>query len=109
MLDTIQIPYLFVGYRGNRLRFSRVYAVFHQLSRQIGLRGPDQRTGPRLHDFRHRYAVETLLRWHRAGEDIDSRLPDLSTALCHTNLPDTYCYLTPSPQSIHRSTLPLPP
>ena len=25
---------------------------------------------PRLHDFRHRFAVQTLLHWHRNGEDV---------------------------------------
>ena len=29
--------------------------------------------GPCLHDFRHRFAVETLLRWYRSGEDVTRR------------------------------------
>jgi len=35
------------------------------LSRRIGLRGETDRHGPRLHDFRHRFALEVLLRWYR--------------------------------------------
>ena len=32
----------------------------YQAAVQIGLRGPEDHKGPRLHDFRHRFAVETL-------------------------------------------------
>jgi integrase len=58
---------------------STVRRTFYNLSRQIGLRGPVDHTGPRLHDFRHRFALMTLIRWYRAGEDIERRLPMLST------------------------------
>src|SRR5262249_56522086 len=36
-----------------------------RLSREIGLRRPGDRTGPRVHDFRHRFAIQTLLDWYR--------------------------------------------
>ena len=54
-------------------------ARFTTLSRQIGLRGPSDSHGPRLHDFRHRFAVETLVQWYRSGQDVERRLPILST------------------------------
>ena len=56
-------------------------ARFTLLSRQIGLRGPSDSHGPRLHDFRHRFAVETLVQWYRSGQDVERRLPVLSTYL----------------------------
>ncbi|HWS03935.1 MAG TPA: tyrosine-type recombinase/integrase [Gammaproteobacteria bacterium] len=52
----------FVSEQGTRLTSCTVRATFVQLSRQIGLRGPTDSHGPRLHDFRHRFAVQTLLR-----------------------------------------------
>jgi len=48
--------------------------------------------------LRHRFAVQTLLRWYRAGEDIDRRLPVLSTYLGHVHVSDTYWYLSSWPE-----------
>ena len=75
-----------------------VHRTFYLLSRQIGLRAADASRGPRLHDFRHRFAVHTLLRWYRNGEDPKRRLPILSTYLGHAHVTDTYWYLTGTPE-----------
>jgi integrase/recombinase XerD len=45
--------YLFVSSWGKRLDPAQIYRAFHALSRQIGLRGPADSRGPRLHDLRH--------------------------------------------------------
>lgn len=84
----------FVNSRGNRFAVTEIDRVFLDISRQIGLRAPGVRHGPRLHDFRHRFAVETLLRWYRCGEDIERLLPALSTYLGHTHITGTYWYLS---------------
>ena len=47
---------------------------------------------------RHRFAVETLLRWYRNGEDPKRRLPVLSAYLGHAHVTDTYWYLTGTPE-----------
>ena len=65
--------HFFVTKFGTRLRDAYVYRVFWALSRQIGIRSPGTNRGPRLHDFRHRFAIETLLHWYRAGEDVERR------------------------------------
>jgi integrase len=70
--------------------------LFRELSRQIGLRAPGATSGPRLHDFRHRFAIETLLHWYRNGEDPQRLLPRLSTYLGHVCISGTYWYLTAS-------------
>jgi hypothetical protein len=75
-----------------------VYRTFHVLSRQIGLRGPTASRGPRLHDFRHRFAVRTLLNWYHCGLEIEQLLPTLSTYLGHVHVSDTYWYLTAFPE-----------
>jgi integrase len=72
--------------------------TFVKLSRQIGLRGLSDRFGPRLHDFRHRFAVTTLLQWYRSGLDVEQRLPSLSTYLGHAHVTDTYWYLWAVPE-----------
>jgi integrase/recombinase XerD len=88
----------FVNKNGNRLDKGEVHRVFYTLSRQIGLRAVNASRGPRLHDFRHRFAVQTLLRWYRNGEDPKRRLPILSTYLGHAHVTDTYWYLTGTPE-----------
>lgn len=85
---------------GARLVKNTAEDIFVRLSRQVGLRGPEGRHGhgPRLHDFRHRWAVDTLLRWYRAGVDVERHLPELSTYLGHAHVSDTYWYLTAVPE-----------
>ena len=89
-----------VNKNGNRLDKGEVHRAFYILSRPIGLRGADASRSPRLHDFRHRFAVQTLLRWYRNGEDPERRLPILSTYLGHAHVTDTYWYLTGTPEPL---------
>jgi len=93
-----ELPYFFVSRRGNGLEGSGVRNVFRALSRRIGLRSPDASHGPRLHDFRHRFAVRTLVNWYRSGEDIEQHLPALSTFLGHACPTNTYWYFTTCPE-----------
>ena len=51
-----------------------------------------------MHDVRHSYAVNTLLRWHREGRDVAALLPHLSTDLGHREPRYTYHYLTATPE-----------
>lgn len=90
--------YLFVSSWGNRLDGGGVHRTFYALSREIGLRGPSDSHGPRLHDMRHRFATKTLVAWYRAGEDPERRLPLLSAYLGHVHVADTQWYLTGSPE-----------
>jgi integrase/recombinase XerD len=90
-----------VGERGNRLVVNTVEQIFVQLSHQVGLRGPTDRTGPRLHDIRHRFAVNTMLQWYRSGVDVERHLPQLSTYLGHAHVTDTYWYLSAVPELMH--------
>jgi len=53
---------------------------------------------PRIHDLRHTFAVRTLLQWYRAGDDVEARLPILSTYLGHRDPRSTYWYLSAAPE-----------
>jgi integrase/recombinase XerD len=90
--------YLFLSSWGNRLDGGEIHRTFYALSRQIGLRGPSDSHGPRLHDMRHRFATNTLVRWYRSGEDPERRLPLLSAYLGHVHVADTQWYLEGSPE-----------
>lgn len=97
-LGSRRSTYFFVAERGGRLLHQYVHRVFWQLSRQIGLRRSGDHTGPRVHDFRHRFAIQTLINCHRAGEDVERQLPVLTTYLGHTCVRDTYWYLSTCPE-----------
>ena len=97
-LDGRPASYLFISKRGNRLDGGEVHRTFYTLSRHIGLRGPTASHGPRLHDFRHRFATQTLLNWYRSDQDPERRLPILSTYLGHVHIADTYWYLSACPE-----------
>lgn len=90
--------YLFVSSWGNRLDSGDVHRTFYALSRQIGLRGVADSHGPRLHDMRHRFATNTLVRWYRSSQDPERRLPILSAYLGHVHVADTQWYLSASPE-----------
>jgi integrase len=97
-------PCFLLNDHGRRLQISAVHRTFYDLSRQIGLRGPADHTGPRLHDFRHRFAVNTLIQWYRDNADIERRMPVLSTFLGHAHAADTYWYLSVHPELMGLAT-----
>jgi len=57
-----------------------------------------------MRHFRHRFALNTLIQWYRAGEDIERRLPVLSTFLGHAHVGDTYWYLSIHPELMGLAT-----
>jgi len=48
---------------------------------------------PRTHDFRHGFAVTALLRWYRAGVDVQVKLPLLAAYMGHVSIVSTAYYL----------------
>jgi integrase len=48
---------------------------------------------PRLHDFRHTFAVTRLVTWYRDGKNVQRLLPHLATYLGHARLQETTRYL----------------
>jgi integrase len=91
-------PAFFIGARGRRMARGEVNQTFTKLIREVGLEGRGARARPRPHDLRHALAVRTLLDWTRAGEDIDRRMPLLSTYLGHVDPASTYWYLEAVPE-----------
>jgi len=48
---------------------------------------------PRIHDFRHSFAVKVLLRWYREGAEVEAKLPLLATYMGHASILSTHYYL----------------
>ena len=91
-------PYVFVSEHGKQMDQARLHRTFYTLSRSVGLRGANASHGPRLHDFRHRFAVRVLTTWYQSGQDPARLLPVLSTYLGHVRVEDTYWYLSTWPE-----------
>ena len=87
----------FVSTAGTRLIYACVGQVFRRLRDRAGI-GAGADRPPRIHDLRHTFAVRTLLGWYQAGEDVEARLPVLSTYLGHRDPRSTYWYLSAAPE-----------
>lgn len=93
---------LLVNVRGRRLLDSNVRRAFRRCVRACGI-GRDAADAPRLHDLRHTYACNCLMRWRRQGLDVNAMLPILSTALGHVSIHDTQSYLHIIPADLHEA------
>jgi integrase/recombinase XerD len=91
-------PAFFISARGRRMARGELNRTFTKLIREVGLDGRGARARPRPHDLRHAFAVRTLLDWYEADEDVDRRMPLLSTYLGHVDPASTYWYLEAVPE-----------
>lgn len=73
-------------------------ASIRALLRRTGLKPARGRTGPRVHDLRHTFAVHRLTEWYTHGTDIHASLPWLSAYMGHDNLLGTELYLNATPE-----------
>lgn len=89
---------LLVGSDGQRIAPTTVQGAFLRLVATCELTPQPGTRPPRLHDFRHTLAVDTLVDALRRGLDVDARLAVLSTFLGHADAFSTYWYLTASPE-----------
>jgi integrase len=89
---------VFVSCWGARLSHKSVHRSFEQVRQVSGVTRSASGRRPRLHDFRHTFAVNTLLGWYRGGENVAAKLPLLSTYLGHVDPAATYWYLSAVPE-----------
>ncbi|WP_167739631.1 tyrosine-type recombinase/integrase [Streptomyces subrutilus] len=90
-------PAFFISLTAKRLIYACVHPVFRALVDTAGV-GLDAPHRPRLHELRHTFAVRTLLHWYRTEDNIQARIPSLSTYLGHREPACTYWYLSAAPE-----------
>lgn len=90
-------PAFFLSGRGTAVACCDFESRFRRLLARTGV-GAGAPARPRVHDLRHSFAVSTLARWYRAGEDVAALLPRLSTYLGHLTPGYTYRYLSATPE-----------
>jgi integrase/recombinase XerD len=86
----------FLSSAGTTIHANGLRLAFREITTRIGVR--TQEVHPRIHDLRHRFAVQTLIDWQRSGIKIDEHIATLSTYLGHVSPADTYWYLSASPE-----------
>jgi integrase/recombinase XerD len=89
---------LLVSATGARLCQATVQPAFRGLLRQAGIGQDSSRPRAAIHGLRHTFAVKTLIGWYRDGQDVQARMPSLSTWLGHVAPAATYWYLTGTPE-----------
>ena len=82
--------------RGGHLAYLTMMCAFTRLRERIGLNKASGRN-PCLHDLRHTFACNHLLRAYRENRNIDNAVHELSIYLGHATLADTYWYLSGVP------------
>jgi len=85
---------LFSSSSGRPISPETISHTFHSLVLRLNLTILPGASSPRLHDLRHSFAVGTLLRWDRSGNDPQTGLLRLSTFLGHVDPASTAVYLT---------------
>ena len=93
-----KVPAAFVSNTGTRLSYPNVQWTFQRLLRRAGITRRSASCRPRIHDLRHRFAIQTMLDAYRSGKDAEARLAILSTYLGHVNPKATYWYLSAAPE-----------
>lgn len=94
---------LFSFTQGHPIHPGTISQTFHKLLPQLELRKCSGLSSPRVHDLRHSFAVNTLLRWYREGVDPNQRLIQLATFLGHVDPNSTAVYLTITDELLHEA------
>jgi len=88
---------LFLNPQARPLRYQQLRTTFAALRRQLGWDTYQPR--PRLHDLRHTFTVNCLLRWYRQGQhELNAKILSLAVYLGHRNIRHTYWYLSAVPE-----------
>ncbi|MBR0577461.1 tyrosine-type recombinase/integrase [Proteiniclasticum sp. BAD-10] len=83
--------YFFVNSFGRQHK--DVYHPYREVLNLAGISHGGRGKGPRIHDFRHTFAVHCLRNWVRAGKDLTVALPYLSSYMGHTGIRSSQYYL----------------
>ena len=85
--------YFFPSSLGKKYSEGTIYWAFRDILRRSGISHGGRGKGPRLHDFRHTYAVHCLRNWVREGKNLTTALPYLSVYMGHVGPRSTQYYL----------------
>jgi integrase/recombinase XerD len=91
-------PLLYNGNaQGRPYSGSGLWQGMRALMKGTGVRKADGQV-PRIHDYRHGFAISVLLQFYRAGVDLQAKLPLLATYMGHISIASTEYYLSFLPE-----------
>jgi integrase/recombinase XerD len=85
--------YYFPVLDGKPMRICNLYNNFRRFLWHAGISHGGKGNGPRIHDFRHTYAVHCLKKWAEQEKDLSVYLPVLKTYMGHDSFHETAYYL----------------
>jgi integrase/recombinase XerD len=94
--------HVFISHTGQPLSYAMINGTFHYLLRSLQLEHNPDAPQPRIHNFRHGFAVRALERCQGTSDDIARHTLALSTYLGHAHVADTYWYLQATPLLIRQ-------
>lgn len=92
-LDTGLGAHFFTALNGNRCQAVTIYEIFRTVLYKAGIPHQGRGKGPRLHDLRHTFCVNALLKMSEAGMDLYYSMPILSTYVGHRSVEATNRYV----------------
>ncbi|MGP8322329.1 MAG: tyrosine-type recombinase/integrase [Methanosarcinaceae archaeon] len=92
-LTSTDKDYFFPKLDGTAYSSNYVRECFVKILWKAGISHGGRGVGPRMHDFRHTFAVQALKKMHDNGMDIYCSLPILSTYLGHSSIEATERYV----------------
>jgi integrase len=88
----------FVSDSGRPMNYRQIEYAFACLRVQLGWRARGGHPHPRIHDLRHSFICRRLIGWYQEGINVDNAMLGLSTYVGHTQVTDTFWYVTGIPE-----------
>jgi integrase len=88
----------FVTDRGRPVNYRQIAYAFARLRAQLGWQARGGHPHPRIHDLRHSFICRRLIGWYQEGIDVGNAMLVLSTYVGHTQVTDTFWYITAIPE-----------
>lgn len=80
------------------MNYRQIEYAFACLRAQLGWRARGGHPHPRVHDLRHSFICRRLIGWYQEGINVDNSMLVLSTYVGHTQVTDTFWYVTGIPE-----------
>jgi len=92
-IHTSPETHFFTASNGSRCQVVTVYELFRTVLCKAGISHQGRGKGPRMHDLRHTFCVNALLKLSEAGMDLYYSMPVLSTYVGHRSVEATNKYV----------------
>jgi site-specific recombinase XerD len=93
MMGTKAEDYFFMSPDGSPCLAPTVYNLFRIVLSRAGIAHGGKGKGPRLHDLRHTYCLNALVKMSEAGHDLYYSMPILMTCMGHQSIEATNRYV----------------